>query len=108
MNVTAYDLSSSSLNVSWSPLHERYHEGVLIGYNISYKVVDNYTDIRGGSLVGVYNCSGGEKTSCKIPGLSLHTPYGIRVAAVTIAGNGLWSSLINGTTGDYGKLELTL
>ena len=101
LNVTAFHTSSSSLNISWLPIDAENHEGVLLGYNISYNVSMNFDDVRGGSLYGYFNCNGSE-TTCVIRGLSLATPYDIQIAGYTIMGNGPWSELINGTTGEYG------
>lgn len=77
---------------------------MLLGYNISYKVVDGFTKIRGGSTEGFVNCSHNDiwAGSCELTDLSLNTPYSIYIAGFTKIGNGPWSERINATTGEFG------
>lgn len=89
--------------MSWLPLHPSDHEGILLGYNISYKVSEGFTDTRGGNTSGFLLCIGGDKSSCELTGLSLNTPFDIHVAGYTIRGVGPLSIMINGTTGEYGR-----
>lgn len=103
MNVTAYDTSSSSLNISWIPIPEWYHEGVLLGYVIFFEVKEGFTDIRRGRTKGEHYCN---TSSCELTDLSLHTPYVIYVAGYTDAGYGVLSVVANGTTGEFSKFCL--
>ena len=106
LNVTGYDKSSSSLNISWLPLHVSEHEGILLGHTIYFKALENCTEEdahRCFTQEGLYDCPGATNTSCIMTGLSLDMPYEILVAGYTIVGRGPWSDPVNITTGYYGK-----
>ena len=97
------DSSSSSLNISWDTIPQQYHEGILLGYNISYHFINgSLFEDRGGSLVGYLFCNGSQSTYCDVTGLNLNTNYSIKVAGVIGAGNGVRSEELEVKTGYFG------
>lgn len=104
VGLNATDSSSTSLNVSWTPLHLKYREGVLLGYNISYEFVNSSLfEHRNGSLIGYWLCYGAETSFCDVQGLELHTNYSLSVAAFTHVGLGPWAQEIVQATSFFGQ-----
>lgn len=88
-NAIAEGSTSSSLNVSWSAIPPIYHEGVLLGYNISYEFINitNF-DHRNGTLRGYVFTTQPWQLWYDIQSLELFTNYTVQVAGYTNAGVG--------------------
>ena len=84
--VSISDVTSTSINVSWGPLHADDRNGIILGYKLNYRALPN-----GGIATEFLNISskqqdeGGTKT---LQTLNEFTNYSIDVLAFTIIGDG--------------------
>ena len=86
-----------SIYLSWQALHPAYHNGELLGYNVTFIVTDS----------AVTNTVFSETNSTEIRPLNPFTDYAISVAAVTSAGIGPHSVMVIVTTDEAGMKLFT-
>ena len=84
-NVTSYNTSSTSVNVTWQPIPLDHRNGILLGYHVRYRRHDKANDTI--SLVTVNNSS----LHAELDGLGKYKKYAIQVAGSTVAGLGNFS-----------------
>lgn len=86
------EIYSDSIGLSWSTLPPEYHNGEIIGYNISL------TATYSGETFTVFSVTNSTIISSLVP----FTSYSYSVAAVTVAGVGPYSSVSTVLTGEAG------
>ena len=87
------EIYSDSVHVSWRPPLAVYHNGEIIGYNVTLVTAS----------LTIVNAMFSPDNSTTIPSLYPHTYYGIFVAAITSAGVGPYSTLVTFTTDESGS-----
>lgn len=98
-NVTAgFNTSSKSLYINWTAIPPDFIHGNLLGYTISYQVINSED-----SQIAITIDTGPSEMSKEIEELSIYTTYCVRVAGRTRIGAGNWSDCFNITTDDEGK-----
>ena len=94
-------MSSTSLQVTWSPPLENETHGVIREYKIRYRKVEcnsntymspTWTERTVNTSTASYDITGLMKWSC----------YDVQVLAITI-GNGVWSEAVRQRTSEDGK-----
>lgn len=83
--VTAYNTSSTSVNVTWQPIPLDQRNGILLGYHVRYWRHDRENDNI--SIVTVNSTS----LYAELDGLGKYKEYVIQVAGSTVAGLGNFS-----------------
>ena len=79
-NVTAYNVSSTSLHVEWKEVKKTSRNGIILGYLIKYKKSNGKYLLK--------NITSPTKLHTVISGLSVWTEYSVSVAAYTKVGLG--------------------
>ena len=97
LNVIANATFGTAINVSWSPVPEEHHKGILLGYRIYYQEYD-WT----GPLWPMRINNTGLVESLELMNLNLSSNYSIQVAGYTSIGVGNLSDVIFGMSGEYG------
>ena len=92
-NVSASDVTSSSITVQWGAVDCIHHNGDITGYSVQYGV-------QGSGSTQTESVSTTEAT---ISGLAAATNYSIEVAAVNSAGTGVYSAPLNVLTSGKAK-----
>ena len=87
-DINIYNVTSSSITLSWLPVDCKNRNGNITGYSMRYGSAANQTE----------NFSGGSTTEATITGLDAATNYSIEVAAVNSAGIGVYSAAIYNIT----------
>ena len=87
-NVTAYNSSSTSVNVTWQPIPLDQRNGILLGYHVRYWRHDRTNDTI--SMVTVNSTS----FYAELDGLGKYKEYIIQVAGSTVAGLGIYSEAV--------------
>ena len=87
-NVTGNNSSSTSILVQWDEVPENDKNGIIKGYNVTYK------DWR----TGVEKTKTVNTRQVELTGLNKFTKYNISVLAFTVKGDGPLSSTITVTT----------
>ena len=96
---SGYNLSSSVIDLSWSPIPNQYRQGILQGYailwrNTSTALADwNRTTVDANTI------------NTTIGNLSSYINYTFRIAGFTSQGDGNFSADIVVITGEDGKLN---
>lgn len=85
-NVTAYNTSSTSINVTWQPIPPDHLNGILLGYHVRYWRADKPND---NISVAVANRT---VLNTELTGLGKYKLYSIQVAGRTVAGVGNFSN----------------
>ena len=83
-DVTVTDVTSSTITVQWGEVPCIHQNGAITGYSVKYGVM-------GSGNTQTMAVSGASTTQTTISGLMTSTTYSIRVAAVNIAGTGVYS-----------------
>ena len=96
INVTAYDTSSTSINVTWQPIPPDHVNGILQGYHVIYRRINNFGDNI--SMVTVNNTV----LHTELTGLGKYKLYSIQVAGRTLVGLGNFSDPVNVRTDQDG------
>ena len=94
-NVTGNNSSSTSILVQWDEVPENDKNGIIKGYNITYK--DWRTGVEKTQTVDA------PTTQVDLTGLNKFTKYNISVLAFTVKGGGPPSSTITVTTDEDSK-----
>ncbi|KAL9958573.1 hypothetical protein ACROYT_G035603 [Oculina patagonica] len=84
-NFTAYNTSSTSINVTWQPIPPDHVNGILLGYHVRYWRHDKAHDNI--SMVTVNST----KLHAELEGLGKYKEYSIQVAGSTVVGLGNFS-----------------
>ncbi|XP_078344750.1 uncharacterized protein LOC144630294 [Oculina patagonica] len=85
VNVTAYNTSSTSINVTWQPIPPKHRNGIILGYHVRYWRHDKANDNI--SMVTVNST----KLHSELEGLGKYKEYSIQVAGSTVVGLGNFS-----------------
>ena len=85
-NVTAYNTSSTSINVTWQRIPPDHVNGILLGYHVRYWRADKPND---NISVAVANRT---VLNTELTGLGKYKLYSIQVAGRTVAGVGNFSN----------------
>jgi protein sidekick len=100
--VKAWNVSSTSIQVSWQPINDSYYEhGVLLGYQLTYHRTDGK-----GSVFKVIVCS--RSLSKNVTRLDEYVDYNISVQAFNSKGMGPEYQPVFCTTDEDGKLPVIL
>ena len=92
--VTGRNVSSSSLEVSWSPPPQADRNGIITNYTVYYRV-------KGSDASPIKSVqTGSSANQINVTGLSIYTEYSISVSASTSAGEGPLSNAIPVRTGE--------
>lgn len=99
--MTAYNTSSYSFRVDWSPLPQEFAAGVLTGYRVRYRQIPDL--FTGEVFVDI-----GLPTTWEYRGLQPHTQYCVQVLGVTKYGSGpeYYDGCVNVTTDAGGKISI--
>ena len=95
-DVQISDKNSSTITMRWSPVKCIHRNGDVTGYSVRYR-------IQGNGSIQTVNVIGEDSTDKSISGLKSSTIYSIEVAAVNIAGIGMYSNPLNVTTSVTGN-----
>lgn len=87
-NVTAFNTSSTSINVTWQPIPSDHVNGILLKYHIKYWRRDKTNDNV--SMVTV----GSSTLYAELKGLGKYKEYFVQVAGSTVAGLGNFSESV--------------
>lgn len=96
INVTAYNTSSTSINVTWKPIPPDHVNGILLGYHVIYRRINKFGDNI--SMVTVNSTV----LHTELTGLGKYKLYSIQVAGRTLVGFGNFSDPVNVRTGQDG------
>lgn len=98
INVTAFNTSSTGINVSWETVPDDHVNGIIVGYRLFFKMADKpIQDFR--------NLTVNSTTlSVELESLEFFTKYELRLLAFTIVGDGNISEPVYGMTDEDGKL----
>ena len=101
-NVTAYDTSSTSINITWQPIPSDHVNGILLDYNVIYRRIDKPNDNI--SMVTVNS----PVLHTELSGLGKYKQYSIQVAGRTAAGLGNFSEPVFVRTEQDGSFYFTV
>ena len=96
-NLTAYNTSSTSLQVTWGEVPKGFVHGILQGYRVLYKRTGDKNDSYANLTTGPNKCL------LNITGLKKFTAYSVKVLAFTIKGDGAVSVNISVLTDEDGR-----
>ena len=97
-NLTVVVLDSRSLRLSWNPPPDEHQNGEVLGYSITV------TAVRAGTKLQ-YNST---STSLTVSDLHPYYTYHCRVAALTTAGMGPFTTVVEQTTEQDGMFQVIL
>ena len=100
-NITSKDTFGTRIMVSWLPIPEEHHKGILLGYKIYYQEYD----ISGPLFPMLIVNDTGLETEYELVGLNFTSNYSIQVGGFTSIGVGNISEPIFGMSGMYGKIS---
>ena len=87
-DITAYNTSSTSLEVQWNPVPQGYTHGIVLGYMVLYKREKDLNNSY------INTTSPAAVTFVELTDLNKFAMYVVKVLAFTIKGNG---AMTNGT-----------
>lgn len=94
-NITAYNTSSTSLEITWQTISEEFAKATLLGFKLSYRKADESNSTT------VDLCPKERRFS--LHNLTIFTVYCIQLSAFTRNGNGNMSDCVLGLTDEDGK-----
>lgn len=98
--MTAFNTSSTSINVTWEPVPDDHVNGIVLGYRLFYKQADkainDFSNLTVNSSI----------FDIEINGLKYYTKYELRLLAFTMVGDGNISEPVYCMTDEDGKLLL--
>lgn len=97
-DLTAYNTSSTSLQVTWGKVPKGFVHGILQGYRVFYKRTGDKSDSYANSTTGP------NERKLHITGLEKFTAYSMKVLAFTRKGDGAVSVNISVLTDEDGRL----
>lgn len=101
INVTAYNTSSTSINVTWQPIPSDHVNGILLGYHVIYRRINKFGDNI--SMVTVNSTI----LHTELTGLGKYKLYSLQVAGRTLVGLGNFSDPVNVRTDQDGTYFLS-
>ena len=81
-NITAFNTSSRSINVTWQLIPDDHVNGILLGYRVLYKKKNSPMDAFQNITVNT------TYLDAEITSLEVYTEYELRIAGFTIIGDG--------------------
>lgn len=81
-NITAFNTSSTSINVTWQPIPNDHVNGILLGYRVLYKKENSPMDVFQNITVN------STYLDAEITSLEVYTEYELRITGFTIIGDG--------------------
>lgn len=96
-DLTAYNTSSTSLQVTWGEVPEGFVHGILQGYRVFYKRTGDKNDSY------VNSTTGPNERKLHITGLEKFTAYSLKVLAFTRKGDGAASVNMSVLTDEDGR-----
>ena len=81
-NITAFNTSSTSINVTWQPIPNDHVNGILLGYRVLYKKKNSPMDAFQNITVN------STYLDAEITSLEVYTEYELRIVGFTIIGDG--------------------
>ena len=96
-NVTAYNTSSTSVNVTWQPIPPDHVNGIILAYHMVYWRVDKVND----TITAITTNS--TTLNVELTGLGKFKLYSIQVAGGTVAGLGNFSNYVYVRTAEDGS-----
>ena len=99
-NITAYNKSSTSLEITWQVVPEEFAKAPILGFKLFYRKADE-------SNVTKVDLCPEERRFC-LHNLTIFTVYCIQLSAFTLNGNGNMSDCVFGLTDEGGEWPLTL
>ena len=107
LNVTAQNVSSTGITVTWQPIEEKLQYGIILGYRIRYKKEGSAAPLierkrRSVELLETV-VLGGNNLSWTLEGLEKFTNYCIQVLGFNSKGDGNTSESICAMTDEDGK-----
>ena len=81
-NITAFNTSSTSINVTWQPIPNDHVNGILLGYRVLYKKKNRPMDAFQNITVN------STYLDAEITSLEVYTEYELRIVGLTIIGDG--------------------
>lgn len=100
INMTAFNTSSTSINVTWEPVPDDHVNGIVLGYRLFYKqadkAIDDFSNLTVNSTV----------FSIELESLEFYTKYELQLLAFTVVGDGNVSEPVYCMTDEDGKLLL--
>ena len=107
MNVTARNVSSTSINVTWQPIEEKLQYGIILGYRIRYKKESSSASSsrrkRRSIQLRETEVLGGNNLTWTLEGLEKFTNYCIQVLGFNSKGDGNTSDSVCVMTDEDGK-----
>lgn len=98
--MTAFNTSSTSINVTWEPVPDDHVNGIVLGYRLFYKQADkainDFSNLTVNSSI----------FDIEINGLKFYTKYELRLLAFTMVGDGNISEPVYCMTDEDSKLLL--
>ena len=101
-NVTAYDTSSTSINITWQPIPSDHVNEILLDYDVIYRRIDKLKDNI--SMVTVNSTI----LHTELSGLGKYKQYSIQVAGRTAVGLGNFSEPVFVRTKQDGSFYFTV
>ena len=99
-NFTAYNRSSTSLGLRWSPVPERLANGLIWGYAVTYTELSS----RKGLTRKVYKTIFSNATTGSLHHLKKYSWYSLRISAINRKGLGIPSAVLVVITDEDGML----
>ena len=81
-NITAFNTSSTSINVTWQPIPNDHVNGILLGYRVLYKRKNSLMDAFQNVTVNSTHLD------AEITSLEFYTEYELRIVGFTKVGDG--------------------
>ena len=110
MNVTAQNVSSTGINVTWQPIEENVQYGIILGYRIRYKkeasAAASSRRKRRSIEIPETELLGGNNLTWILEGLEKFTNYCVQVWGFNRKGDGNTSDSICVMTDEDGKRKI--
>ena len=110
MNVTAQNVSSTGINVTWQPIEEKVQYGIILGYRIRYKkgasAAASSRRKRRSIEIQETEVLGGNNLTWTLEGLEKFTNYCVQVWGFNSKGDGNTSDSICVLTDEDGKRKI--
>ena len=94
-------MTSTSIEVRWSPIPSRYAHGIVLGYNVSFIPTDSRINRRWSTITVNQSAA-----SVVVTNLRKFTKYMVTVEGFTSKGSGIESKTVAITTDEDSKIIL--
>ena len=88
-NVTGYNISSSSIMLTWYDVKEDLRNGEITGYLIYFHPKDDSSSVDTKDVLMSTLTPGALPMTCIVTGLSIYTEYNMTILAYNGAGSGI-------------------